>query len=240
LIKSQSGNHSLHAHSHNHKLDYNKDLRLDRMFDNPYGLQQMRLALDIISIGSFVADHENYPASDYYDEIRLQQNRNWAQKEVEAGIKLAKQGLFKEAMNKYQTALDADPENTDAMVAKGAAFFNVNMISDAIASFERALDIQPRHQNAKKYLDIALKAQQVSKKSVLGNSEHQQQEDKQDLSSEFDSESITKKLKTMLKEEKSKNNKDKKSKKDHAKKHKKKKKRKTSTRIRKKKAKASS
>jgi len=198
------------------------------MFSNPYGLNFMRLAFGIQDAKSFITDHENYSYLDFYDEIRLQQNRNWAQKEVEAGVKLAKQGQFKEAMKKYQSALDADPQNTDALVAKGAAFFNANMISDAIAAFNQALDIQPRHQNAQKYLDIAMNAQQVLKKQSLlagSESDSEQQHNKIEPPSQFHKESVTKILKTMLKEDKSKSKKKKdKTKKGHDKKHKSKKK----------------
>jgi len=229
-INSQSEGDPNHAPSLRRpkEYDYDLDLRSDSMFNNPYGLNFMRLAFGIQDVKSFVADHEHYSYLDYYDEIRLQQNKNWAQKEVEAGVKLAKQGQFKEAMKKYQSALDTDPQNTDALVAKGAAFFNANMISDAIEAFNQALDIQPRHQNAKKYLDIAMNAQQVSKKqSLLAGSENdsEQQLDKKEPPSQFHTESVTKILKTMLKEDKSKKKKDK-TKKGHDKKHKSKKKKK--------------
>jgi len=159
-MKSQFGNISA-AHNHNisKEYDYNTDLKSDNIFHNPYGLDFMRSAFKINEVTSFVADNEHYPISDFYDEIRLQQVRNWAQKEVEEGVKLAKQGLHKEAMDKYHDALDADPRNTDALVARGASFFHVNMIADAIESFNQALDIQPRNQNAKKYLDIAINAE---------------------------------------------------------------------------------
>jgi len=165
-MKSQFGNINA-AHNHNipKEYDYNKDLRSDNIFHNPYGLDFMRSAFLINEITSFVSDNEHYHISDFYDQIRLQQNRNWAQKEIEEGVKLAKQGHHKEAMGKYQDALDADPQNTDALVARGASFFNVNMIAEAIDSFKQALDIQPRHQNAKKYLDIASSALAAKKKS---------------------------------------------------------------------------
>lgn len=47
---------------------------------------------------------------------------------VEEGVKLAKVGQHSAAMKKYHSALEVDPGNTDAITAKGAAYFNVEYV----------------------------------------------------------------------------------------------------------------
>jgi tetratricopeptide (TPR) repeat protein len=49
---------------------------------------------------------------------------------VAVGVKYAKLGKYKEAMRKYNEALNVDPTNVDALVARGAAF--VFLISQSI------------------------------------------------------------------------------------------------------------
>uniref|UniRef100_A0A6B2LJD8 Uncharacterized protein n=1 Tax=Arcella intermedia TaxID=1963864 RepID=A0A6B2LJD8_9EUKA len=137
----------------------------DRSFNNPYSVHRMKTAFDIDSFGSFIFPHK-YPNSQYYDQIRIQQNKNWARTEVLEGIKLAKQGLSEKAIAKYDSVLNTDPENTDALVAKGALLFNQNLLSEAVKCFQDALKIAPNHNNAKKYLEITLDHKNsLSKKS---------------------------------------------------------------------------
>jgi len=41
---------------------------------------------------------------------------------VTKGVEQFKKGEFQEAMNMYKTALDLDPTNVDALVARGALY----------------------------------------------------------------------------------------------------------------------
>ncbi len=49
-------------------------------------------------------------------------------------------------------ALEVDANNTDALVARGAAYANLKRFEEAAADFERALQIKPSHENARQYL----------------------------------------------------------------------------------------
>jgi tetratricopeptide (TPR) repeat protein len=73
---------------------------------------------------------------------------------VELGITHAKKSDYKSAMKFYNQALQVDPKNKDAYVARGAAFANVNMLEDAVLDFEKALTIDGTDANANKYLAI--------------------------------------------------------------------------------------
>jgi len=69
-------------------------------------------------------------------------------------------------MVSYDHALEIDPANADAYVAKGAALANRDLFESAVQQFERALRTQPDHPNAGKYLEATkakLEAQRLAK-----------------------------------------------------------------------------
>mmetsp|Transcript_48569 Transcript_48569/g.113997 ORF Transcript_48569/g.113997 Transcript_48569/m.113997 type:complete len:183 (+) Transcript_48569:503-1051(+) len=62
-------------------------------------------------------------------------------------------------MKCYAQALELDSSNCDAHVAQGAAFANQDRLEEAIHCFEQALQLQPSHPNAKKYMEMTTKRQ---------------------------------------------------------------------------------
>lgn len=55
-------------------------------------------------------------------------------------------GLYEDAINSYQNYLDKNPENADARIDMGIAYFNLQNYSLALKEMERALKYEPGHQ----------------------------------------------------------------------------------------------
>merc|ERR1739838_1075429 len=62
-------------------------------------------------------------------------------------------------------ALDIDADSVDAFVGQGAIYANKHSYVMAVESFSKALEIEPRHRNARKYLLEVLVAQGKSVES---------------------------------------------------------------------------
>ncbi|EKX31053.1 hypothetical protein GUITHDRAFT_46611, partial [Guillardia theta CCMP2712] len=88
-----------------------------------------------------------------YSELRKKQNVSWANESVRKGIHHAADRNYVMAIKCYQNALELDSENADAYVALGAAYANTSKSHEAIEAFSKALEIQPDHSNAIKYLN---------------------------------------------------------------------------------------
>lgn len=86
------------------------------------------------------------------DELLKSQNRDMALKNVQQGIKYYKEGRNIDALALFKKALSLDEQNVDALVARGALYANESELDRAIDDFRQALDIDPNHSNAKKYL----------------------------------------------------------------------------------------
>jgi len=65
--------------------------------------------------------------------------------------------------------LDLDPNNGEALIAKGATLAKQNLNNEAIVDFEKALKIDPENQNAKKYYEM------VKNKLVSTNGNHHEE-----------------------------------------------------------------
>eukprot|EP01122_Echinamoeba_exundans_P012643 TRINITY_DN533_c0_g1_i5.p1 TRINITY_DN533_c0_g1~~TRINITY_DN533_c0_g1_i5.p1 ORF type:complete len:564 (-),score=67.31 TRINITY_DN533_c0_g1_i5:78-1769(-) len=128
---------------------YENDLCRDVMFRNPRAVESMAAAYGLDAHGSFVLAQ---PTGPYYDDLRRVQNRAWAQEIVAQGIQHAKREDYKTAMKHYSHALHFDPDNRDAHVARGACFYNINMLEDAEKEFQEALRIDPTDANALRYM----------------------------------------------------------------------------------------
>lgn len=59
---------------------------------------------------------------------------------IKEGITLAKNGQYKEAIAKYDEALVIDPQNVEALVAKGAAKFNLRSFIFRVGPKQASLD----------------------------------------------------------------------------------------------------
>ncbi|NXE86434.1 TTC14 protein, partial [Menura novaehollandiae] len=95
---------------------------------------------------------KNFSEEDFAPALRKKQSASWALKCVKAGVDYFKVGRHVEAMNEYNKALEIDPQNVEALVARGALYATKGSLNKAIGDFEIALENCPTHRNARKYL----------------------------------------------------------------------------------------
>jgi len=88
-----------------------------------------------------------------YENLREVQTEEWAHKNLEDGIAHAKSGRHERALKCYQQCLDVRPDNTDCMVAMGAAMAHQCRFEEAKKFIHRALQIDPETRNAQAYLE---------------------------------------------------------------------------------------
>ncbi|XP_062438512.1 tetratricopeptide repeat protein 14 [Rhea pennata] len=95
---------------------------------------------------------KNFSDEDFAPALRKRQSASWALKCVKTGVDYFKVGRHVEAMNEYNKALEIDPQNVEALVARGALYATKGSLNKAIDDFEIALENCPTHRNARKYL----------------------------------------------------------------------------------------
>ena len=103
---------------------------------------------------SFIVGLDNLTFSQKYhsDGLRKQQSYKIAKKCVKMGVDFFHNGQIIEALQELNRALDLDPSNIDALVARGAIYANKSAFLKSIIDFEYALKLDSDHKNAKKYL----------------------------------------------------------------------------------------
>jgi tetratricopeptide (TPR) repeat protein len=67
----------------------------------------------------------------FYLSLRSQQNYEWAADDVEEGVRVARGGDHDGAIASYNRALGVDPHHANAFVARGAAYSNKHMHTQA-------------------------------------------------------------------------------------------------------------
>ena len=131
----------------------------DPDFRSPYSYAAMRDAYGVMDGWSVVEggnlrtpDHEARSRA-FVDEVKAVVRASWAEESVRRGVDFAKRGDYTTAIKCYEHALELDPRNAVAFVAKGAALANQGKFKDAAMDLEKALKINPQVENAQKYLD---------------------------------------------------------------------------------------
>ncbi|XP_065700561.1 tetratricopeptide repeat protein 14 isoform X1 [Patagioenas fasciata] len=116
---------------------------------------------------------KNFSEEDFAPALRKTQSASWALKCVKAGVDYFKVGRHVEAMNEYNKALEIDPQNVEALVARGALYATKGSLNKAIGDFEIALENCPTHRNARKYLCQTLveRGGQLEEEDKLVNAE---------------------------------------------------------------------
>ncbi|KAM6198816.1 tetratricopeptide repeat protein 14 isoform 1-T1 [Sarcoramphus papa] len=117
---------------------------------------------------------KNFNEEDFAPALRRKQSASWALKCVKAGVDYFKVGRHVEAMNEYNKALEIDPQNVEALVARGALYATKGSLNKAIGDFEIALENCPTHRNARKYLCQTLveRGGQLEEEDKLLNAEN--------------------------------------------------------------------
>jgi Flp pilus assembly protein TadD len=75
-------------------------------------------------------------------------------------------------MASYSKALELNKDNTDALVARGAAHANQGEYAQAVKDFRAALTLDPANANASRYLSVTLEHMQQQE-------EHQRRQEQQ-------------------------------------------------------------
>ncbi|KAI8586827.1 hypothetical protein BDZ88DRAFT_268948 [Geranomyces variabilis] len=92
-----------------------------------------------------------------FASLRKRQEAEFAIREVKQGIVAFQEGNNTRALAKYKAALNHDPECTEAFVARGALYAKAEKYESAIADFDRALELDPTHNNAASYRRMTCK-----------------------------------------------------------------------------------
>ncbi len=74
-------------------------------------------------------------------------DRSDAEAQVEFGIEVALRGLWKEAMMRWQRAIEIDPTYAEAWNNLGIAFEHEGRFDEAREAYETALDLDPKDSN---------------------------------------------------------------------------------------------
>ncbi|XP_068548523.1 tetratricopeptide repeat protein 14 [Anas acuta] len=131
-------------------------LHRSRGFDNPSLIEYLteKLGISESNPPSLMRSLQmkNIDEEDFAPALRKKQSAAWALKCVKAGVDYFKDGRHVEAMNEYNKALEIDPQNVEALVARGALYATKGSLNKAISDFEIALENCPTHRNARKYL----------------------------------------------------------------------------------------
>ncbi|KAG9494034.1 hypothetical protein GDO78_001727 [Eleutherodactylus coqui] len=135
---------------------YEQVLRQSVAFSNPSTVEFLlsTLGIDESKPPSLIRglQRENFCEQDYAPPLRRKQSSSWALKCVKMGVDYFKLGRHVDAMNEYNKALEIDPKNVEALVARGALYATKGSLNKAIDDFEIALENCPVHKNARKYL----------------------------------------------------------------------------------------
>ncbi|THD19941.1 Tetratricopeptide repeat protein 14 [Fasciola hepatica] len=102
-------------------------------------------------------------------ELRRTQLLTFSMKHVAQGVKYFKEGRNNEALQCYNFAIEVEPTNPDAYVARGALYASVGTYTKAVDNLEKSLELQANHANAKNYLGQTLVAYagEISRKDPI-------------------------------------------------------------------------
>ena len=136
---------------------YLDQLERDCDFGSPHSLRAMQVAFKLeegwsVVEGGSRGAKEAAQLGRYLESIKSEVRQAWATESVRRGVAHAKGGDYATALKCYGQALELDAHHKDAYVARGAALANQHRFRDAAEDFERALEIDPSDENAKKYL----------------------------------------------------------------------------------------
>ncbi|KER33152.1 hypothetical protein T265_00854 [Opisthorchis viverrini] len=141
---------------------YEAYLESTPQFRNPDGLQVLcaRMGIPRSSACSLLTcfNKIRLPKSEMACELRRTQLLNFSMKHVAQGVKYFKEGRNTEALQCYNFAIEVEPTNPDAYVARGALYASIGTYSKAIDDLEKSLEIQANHANARNYLGQTLVA----------------------------------------------------------------------------------
>ncbi|PVD18742.1 hypothetical protein C0Q70_21293 [Pomacea canaliculata] len=136
------------------EMSFNQLLHSILGFTNKGSVDFLRSSLGLSNTSSLMRGLHRLkiPEEEYADKLRKWQAQKQARWSVEQGVEMVKKGRQLEAIQYLNRALQLDPDNTEALVARGAVYANNECYPKAVEDFERALEADPKHSNARKYL----------------------------------------------------------------------------------------
>ncbi|XP_048585117.1 tetratricopeptide repeat protein 14 isoform X2 [Nematostella vectensis] len=138
------------------ELHFNDHLRRHMGFNNPRNIETLldKLGITMSDSCSFLrsCQRSTYPSEDYAEPLRKKQSEKWSMESTAKGIEHFKIGDANTALKYLEHALQINPDNVEALVARGALTANTAKYSPAIMDFRRALSINKGHRNATRYL----------------------------------------------------------------------------------------
>lgn len=139
---------------------YDQALKKSSAFLNPSSVNEMAGALGLPITGGSLCPTLNrvIQEGELATGIRKKQNSNWAFNHVASGIRHFKAGNNIEAFQCLNQALKIDAKNVEGLVARGALYANNGSLDRAVKDFEEALEVNPTHKNATKYIAETLVA----------------------------------------------------------------------------------
>ncbi len=149
--------------------NYNEMLSSDKGFRNPSAVEAMGRFYHVPQSLSFLVDvsDDGYGEGDwFYEDLRNEQSKIWADESVEKGIALARAGKYMAAVECYDAALKVCHLHLNALTARGAALANIGKLDAAVIAFEMALEVDPMDKNATKYLEATRKKLRLKDKSI--------------------------------------------------------------------------
>ena len=84
--------------------------------------------------------------------------RSHARDQVDFGIEVARRGLWKEAIYRWQRAIDLDPTYAAAWNNLAIALEREGQLEEALEAYENALDLEPNHLGIEQNYDLFLEA----------------------------------------------------------------------------------
>lgn len=102
-------------------------------------------------------DDPHFPKASYLD-LRRQQNQAWAEERLVQGIDLAKNPATRsQAEGIYQQGLEVCPYHSNLLTAYGALLANLGRTAEAIETLDKAIQVDPDHEQANLYRGTILK-----------------------------------------------------------------------------------
>jgi len=81
-------------------------------------------------------------------------DRKAAKEQVEFGIKVAEQGLWKEAIYRWERAVELDPTYAAAFNNLAVAYETAGLFDKAKRAYERALELDPKNTYIRQNFDL--------------------------------------------------------------------------------------
>jgi len=143
-----------------------QSLSSDENFKDIYTLNTLveEIGIAPFASGNYSQDyfvyHNNMNFS--YTKIRDYQNIEWSEQSVAAGAQQNSLSNSARALECYNNAVELDPLNKQAYIARGDFLANQEKFEDAIKEFRKALTLDPENDEAKEHINVTMKRMKES------------------------------------------------------------------------------